>query len=78
MSNIVWKKPDGSVAITALALPLDPAGHAAELQARSDVPADWEAVGFGAAVPSDRSNRSGWRWADGKIMEAPGLADAEP
>lgn len=44
--NIVWQRPDGSVAVTTLYGDDDPKGHAKDLQKRGDIPKDWVAVSF--------------------------------
>ncbi len=65
--NIIWKRPDGGVAITVMAVTVDPKTYARELKLRGDIPDDYLAVAFAFAVPSDRSNRDNWRWDGAKI-----------
>ena len=103
--NIVWKKPDESLAVTwvgnqTLALMeaistnngkaqeifsamrlnctldqwmqyngISVEEHAYKLKEREPQYVDWVPVGFGVEIPTDRSNRNGWRWVDGKIQE---------
>lgn len=70
--NIVWTRPDNSVAITILAIPVDRRKHAAELQVRGDIPADYVAVAFDYALPTDRSRRDDWTWNGTEIVVSTG------
>lgn len=58
--NIVWRKPDGGVALTVPTAGADPEAHAAALKAAGRVPADWEAVAFDAPVPDAPLEALAW------------------
>ena len=73
MKNIVWKRSDGVVAITHIIdqadSETDVPGHSSQDEAvlmigRGDVPHGWEAAGFDAPVPSDRTFREAWAYVD--------------
>jgi N-glycosylase/DNA lyase len=68
MRNIIWAKPGGGVAITALAAGVVPQTHAAELQARGSVPADWQPVAFNATIPAGHFDAL--RWQNGALTRA--------
>lgn len=61
MKNILWKKPDGSIAITEIHRGKDSLKHARTLQSRGDVPADWEIMGCDKDLPEDKFSLSCWR-----------------
>lgn len=41
MSNIIWKQPNGTLAVTSILDGSHPLEHAGLLQRRGDIPADW-------------------------------------
>ena len=65
--NIIWKMPDGCVAVTHV---IDPDtnlnDHAAELQERGDIPSDWEKVSTNVSMPADKLFRGAWSWTTTK------------
>lgn len=69
MKNIIWQKPDGGVAVTKLYEATDSRAEAERLKKTGDVPSDWKAVSFDTDIPQDRSNRRGWKWDGGKVLE---------
>ena len=70
MKNIVWKKPDNSVAITRLTdeCKESPQQHAQALLKTGCVPADWVAVAFDAETPPNLAARHTWRWDGAKVV----------
>jgi hypothetical protein len=70
--NIIWKKPEGGIAITVMAqndISLkDCESHASELLKRRDVDPEFTAVGYGVNLPEDREWRAAWDFEDGKIV----------
>lgn len=60
--NLIWKRPDGGISVTHPAPGQDLGALAATLQARGDIPADYELVCVSAALPSDREFRGAWSW----------------
>lgn len=60
--NIIWKKPDNTVAITTIFDGSDSKAHAEELSARGDVPGEWVAVAFDYTdpLPTDDLDRLLW------------------
>ena len=76
--NIIWKKPDGAVAVTHVLIEVeDPAAYCAELQARGDLPADWTvaAADYHGSFPDSPIEE--WIW-DGKAVVQKPLAPAAP
>lgn len=76
--NILWQQPNGTLAMTSIFDGSDPAEHAALLQGRGDVPADWRAVAVGVAdecFPQDWPHQEDWRFVSGRI--AVDLASAQ-
>lgn len=78
--NILWQCPDGTLAVTILcpAHFADSAGaipdavqaakdHAAELQARGDVPADWVSVAHNHQSLPHELPQEVWAWVDGQV-----------
>lgn len=66
--NIVWKKPDGGIAITHLTQEaISPKEEAAKLKERGDIPADWKLVATEAQIPESREFRNAWCWKSSKI-----------
>lgn len=78
MQNIIWKRPDNSIAVTwiqpaaaevevdgaVVTVDATPASaeYSASLQARGDVPPDWVAVAVDIEVPAARDFRDAWAW----------------
>lgn len=61
--NIIWKRPDGTVAVTHLTDEAESLqAEAGKLKARGDVPFDWELVCTNAELPPDRHFRAAWTW----------------
>lgn len=68
--KIVWKKPDGSIAIThPVRAPRDGEDYleniAKEAKERGAIPADWVRVECPGPMPSDRDFRDAWRVVNG-------------
>lgn len=67
--NIVWKRPDGSVAITYPAIEgMDLDAHAAELIARGDIPADHTKVAVAATLPPRDEFRNAMVWDGRRVV----------
>ena len=67
MTNIVFKRPDGDVAIVvlspeAIANGVSLEDHAKELKERGDIPADYEMVAQAIELPATREWREAWSW----------------
>lgn len=77
MRNIVWRKPCGGLAITSLIEASDPIAHAAELQARGDLPPDWVAVGYDIPEPKAPCVTA-LRWVDGRLVVDPAWQPLKP
>lgn len=61
MSNIIWKQPNNTLAVTSIFDGSKPQEHAVQLKQRGDVPADWMAVAFDQQnFPSEA--QESWRW----------------
>ena len=61
MSNIIWKQPNNTLAVTSIFDGSSPQDHAVLLKYRGDVPADWTAVAFNHQnFPSEA--QESWRW----------------
>lgn len=60
--NILWQKPDSTLAFTAIADGLDAVNHSYLLQDRGDIPFDWMAVGFNVAWPDTGWAHESYRW----------------
>lgn len=72
MTNIVWQKPDKTLAVTTLLDGDSPADHAKSLQAQGDIPSDWVAVKFSENLfPTEK--QESWRW-DGYSIIVDSLA----
>jgi len=70
--NIVWKRPDNTVAMTTLLVEVEDAEvWCDEAQARGDFPADWEAVAapYLGTFPTEPIEQ--WRWVGGAITVVP-------
>lgn len=66
MANIIWKRPDNTIAITwPMIEGVDLEKHAEELLKRGDVPDDHEMVAIGADLPERDEFRGAMVW-DGK------------
>jgi hypothetical protein len=63
MKNIIWKKPDGHVAVTMINGEINSADHASELVERGDIPATWIRVAVDFNLPANWLNRE-WLWDD--------------
>lgn len=75
--NIIWQRPDGSLAVSTIFDGSDPAEHAALLHERGDIPADWTAVAFGKVeFPANWPRQEDWRFVDGQIIADPALVKA--
>ena len=61
--NIIWKRPDGSIAVTHLTNEAVSIEHeAAKLLERGDIPSDWDLVATAIELPTDRHFRDAWTW----------------
>lgn len=62
MRNIIWGKPDGSIAITTLttACKDKSQSHAEKLLSDGAIPGDWVLKAVNKSVPADRTNRDAW------------------
>lgn len=73
--SIVWKRPDGTVAITYPMIDgVDLDAHAAELLSRGDVPADHQKVAINAVIPPRDEFRNAMVWDGSKVVHDMGLA----
>lgn len=67
--NIVWKRPDGTLAITYPVIEgVDLKSHAVELIERGDVPADHEMVAIGAEIPPRCEFRNAMVWDGSRVV----------
>lgn len=67
MSNIIWKQPNNTLAVTSIFDGSSPQDHAVLLKYRGDVPADWTAVAFDhQSFPSEA--QESWRWDGTQIV----------
>lgn len=67
MSNIVWKQPNNTLAVTSIFDNSSPQDYAIMLKYRGDMPADWEAVAFNwQQFPAEI--QESWRWDGAKIV----------
>lgn len=67
MSNIVWKQPNNTLAVTSIFDGSNPQDHAVLLKYRGDVPSDWTAVAFDwQQFPSEA--QESWRWDGSAIV----------
>jgi hypothetical protein len=57
--NIVWRRPDGGISVTTLAVDLDPQEHAAQLLQDANH-AGWSVLGVNQDLPADRAFRGAW------------------
>lgn len=67
---IVWKQPNGAIAVTSIFDGSDPAEHAQLLQERGDIPADWVAVQFSETTFPSGPQES-WIWDGANITVDP-------
>lgn len=75
--NIIWQRPDDSLAVSTIFDGSDPAAHAALLHERGDIPTDWTAVAFGEVeFPANWPRQEDWRFVDGEIIADPALVKA--
>jgi ABC-type phosphonate transport system ATPase subunit len=65
--NIVWQRPDGSIAITILVSATDPVAEATKLKQRGDIPATWTQLAINQTLPTDRSYRNAWTFSAGNF-----------
>lgn len=70
-SNIVWRREDGSVAITHVFHGIDPEKWRDELIRRGDFPPGSTAVAINAELPADYEARDRWAFEGGKIVVRP-------
>lgn len=68
MKNIIWKQPNGRVAVTVINGDIDSSAHALELQERGDVPANWSVVATDYTLPANWLNRE-WLWNAGMVPD---------
>lgn len=68
MKNIIWNQPDGKVAVTTILDGSDTAEHAALIQGRGDIPADWQAVVFDYDGSWPTVEQELWRWNGSSIV----------
>lgn len=65
--NIIWKKPDGGIAVTHLTSEAESIEHEAlKLKERGDIPPDWEIAATDIDLPTDREFRAAWAWTTDK------------
>lgn len=69
-SNIVWQRPDGSVAITHVFFDTDPEKWRDTLIERGDAPAGATAVAINAELPADYSTRKNWTFDGVRVVVA--------
>lgn len=66
--NILWKKPDETLAVTSIFDESDPAEHAVLLQERGDIPADWTVAATNVTQFPEGARQEYWRFVDGGIV----------
>lgn len=66
--NILWIQPTGALALTSVFDDADPAEHAALLQERGDIPADWTLAGINVDWPDTGWRHESHRWDGRQIV----------
>ena len=67
MSNIIWKQPNNTLAVTYVFDGSSSQDHAVLLKYRGDVPSDWTAVAFNIEQFPSEAQES-WRWDGSAIV----------
>jgi hypothetical protein len=75
MTNIVWRQPSQTLAVTSILDGSDPTEHAALLQSRGDVPADWEVAALNVGEFPEGPQEA-WRFVGGVIVRDAAAATA--
>lgn len=66
--NILWEKPDGTLAFTSILDGGDPVTHADELKSRGDIPADWTMVATNIVWPSGTEPMENYTWNGNAVV----------
>lgn len=67
--NIIWKKPDNTLAVTSIFDGSDPEEHAQLLKDQGNIPADWIPVATSVdEFPAYWNRQEDWRVVSGRIV----------
>lgn len=68
MSNILWEKPDGTLATTTIFDGSDPILHGDSLKTQGNISADWVLVGIDVTWPASGWAHETYRWDGSAIV----------
>ena len=68
--NIIWRKPDSSLAVTSVSDINDLPAYVEQLKNMAVIPADWVAIAFNATIPASEPPEN-WLFDNGVITVNP-------